>query len=240
MNSINESVKSEIPDQDNRCHTCGKEFSNFDLEVHYLTCKREEENGDTKERIVSNFKRFKCEKCGISFLTKRGLDYHNDESNLRKCLGQVMVSPFSCKICNKVFKSENQLSTHLGNVHRAKFKCDNCGRCFQQKRSLDYHNDSSNTQKCKASIMENLHKCEVLGCNKAFKNTLHLQNHSYKAHGTQTIRCNTCGQIVKTQCHHYLSEGIGKCQECEKVELNKHMLTCVGPTKKESPKKNYI
>ena len=84
MNSIKESVKSEIPDQDNRCHTCGKEFSNFDLEVHYLTCKREEENGDTKERIVSNFKRFKCEKCGISFLTKRGLDYHNDESNLKE------------------------------------------------------------------------------------------------------------------------------------------------------------
>ena len=222
MDSVNERIKSDPSDQGNRCHICGKEFNNYDLEIHHLTCKSDDENGDIKKGIISNFKRFKCEKCSISFSTKTGLEYHNDDSNSRKCKGQVMVSPFTCKICDKAFNSEKQLSTHLSNVHRAKFKCDNCGRSFQQKRSLDYHNDSSNAQKCKASIMENLFKCEILGCNKAFKNKVQLQFHSYKTHGTQTIRCKTCGQVVKTQCHHKYEDG--KCQDCEKVELNKHLV----------------
>ena len=93
----------------------------------------------TMEKLKASHATYKCDLCGKSFFSWRGLQSHRltdheiaSEINKRKTV---------CDICFKVLSSAHAVKIHMETVHNKsrKWKCDKCEKDFTQKGQLRDH-----------------------------------------------------------------------------------------------------
>ena len=93
----------------------------------------------TMEKLKASHATYKCDICGKSFFSWRGLQSHRltdheiaSEINKRKTV---------CDICFKVLSSAHAVKIHMETVHNKsrKWKCDKCEKDFTQKGQLRDH-----------------------------------------------------------------------------------------------------
>ena len=78
--------------------------------------------------------------------------------------------PFTCKICQRGFRSKHGVANHTGWAHTDKmrpFKCDICPKSFRQKSALDYHMQTHTGEKP--------FKCDI--CLKSYARNWNLSRH---------------------------------------------------------------
>ena len=101
-----------------KCHICNKEFGQYELEVHFLTCSRE----------------YKCDLCEEIFAIDKNLKKHiTNVHNVQK--------NHKCDTCDKSFSQSGVLKIHIKCVHEGlkNHKCDLCDKAFSQKQTLVNH-----------------------------------------------------------------------------------------------------
>ena len=78
------------------------------------------EVGSGKENLQD---RIRCNKCEITFDSKKKVNKHNLESHHLQ---------IKCKMCHKVFKENRELEFHVKSQHQRvqEFKCDLCDKSF--------------------------------------------------------------------------------------------------------------
>ena len=93
----------------------------------------------TMEKLKASHATYKCDLCGKSFFSWRGLQSHRltdheiaSEINKRKTV---------CDICFKVLSSAHAVKIHMETVHNKdrKWKCDKCDKDFTLKNQLRDH-----------------------------------------------------------------------------------------------------
>ena len=105
-NESNSSVKIEKDVDQSQCFICGNTFLQFELEIHYLTCKEQNTDHGTAKSIVDEI-------------------LHDLIANLR-------IKEFQCEKCNKKFVSKHTRNDHIKIVHDKvkRFQCNKCDRYF--------------------------------------------------------------------------------------------------------------
>ncbi|XP_065226797.1 zinc finger protein 43-like [Planococcus citri] len=101
------------------CQTCGTICPSLSkYNAHVFRCGKEKQ-------------KYKCEKCGQTYVSKEILrDHMNKHLNLK---------PYKCKVCGKAFHMRTRLWTHEY-VHRgANYQCEICNRSFNRKDNMKNH-----------------------------------------------------------------------------------------------------
>ncbi|CAG9812282.1 unnamed protein product [Chironomus riparius] len=124
----------------------------------------------------------KCKKCAKVFKIKKNFDTH-------KCT-------YECKICQKPFFRNDNLTQHMNYVHgnwkkSELFTCDCCAKGFKYKKSLVCH--MKQHMEVKPLI------CNICKQGFSVKNTYkqHLLTHSGK------VPCKVCGKMLKPSAIYY-------------------------------------
>lgn len=173
------------PDEEYQCGYCYKHFDDQQtLELHEL---------------IHNSKRLhKCTVCGLEFQLRQHLKVHERDHlgekpykcNLcEKIYGRIEVfknhlfshrDGFMCKVCDKVFETEDDLQSHEVVAHPKLFKCGSCEKSFTKKRALVDH----------AQVHSGLKpfKCEY--CSKTFRLRWNLTLHERSHTGEKPYVCN--------------------------------------------------
>lgn len=121
-------------------------------------------------------RRYTCEMCGKSFLSKGTLKTHIMTHN--------KITPYQCRLCDKAFKFPNLLRRHVDTHSGVKrFKCDQCGRAFRLQAQVKNH------QIVHTDAMP--YVCQY--CPKSFKFKSILDIHERQHTGAKPYTCNECG-----------------------------------------------
>ena len=131
--------------------------------------------------------------------------------------------PFECTLCQLKFKSSTNLKAHQAcHSNEKKFSCDTCGKQFSYKTSLAQH------IKCQHQG-EKPFRCTH--CNKSFSQNGNLQEHIRIHTGHKPFTCDICGRKFTTSSQHRLhikrhkGEKPWACQFCPKAFLHKESWT---------------
>ncbi|KAK3915827.1 Zinc finger protein 58 [Frankliniella fusca] len=178
-------------------------------------CKETSQNEMTEENIERG--PYKC--CGFEFKYISKLKEHQ---NTLAHQGLEV-----CKICQKLFKSEEILK-HRAEIHQyveGKWKCESCHMLFSTNGDLTQH---IKAQQAKSD----LYKCTI--CQETFTmkcaHTLHRKSHVYQesdgellSHKSEKGRLKCCGIEFKALCalethqRTYAHRGLEKCLICHEV-----------------------
>ena len=91
--------------------------------------------------------------------------------------------PFTCDICEKVFKERRELSRHkLIHDGGKPYACDTCQKTFKYRSNLNTHKVIHSDEKP--------YTCHI--CAKAFKHTGHLREHKITHSGEKPYTCDMC------------------------------------------------
>ena len=106
------------------------------------------------------------------------------------------VSKFKCQICDKVFKSKQNLDIHVrGHTGEKPFSCDFCPKKFNTKSNLKTHT--------MYHAGDRKYNCPV--CDKAFYTKKDLNTHKLLHTGLRPWECDICGRSFNTasilRCH---------------------------------------
>ena len=210
---------------------------------------------------------YQCPSCEKSFLRPQFLNRHikTDHKDMETCdecgemlpnivsllkhIESVHISPdVTCPVCDKSFKSENEVKQHLQDFHKegkksksvgqdessepkkksakGNFQCQSCSKSFVQKQSLTRHVKSVHDKV--------LHSCDQ--CGKTFTQKDHLGRHISEIHCVeQRFNCPHCNEYFTRNdnlTRHVLDlhENIRnyKCGEClqsfsQKATLLRHI-----------------
>ncbi|XP_070500995.1 zinc finger protein 84-like [Chironomus tepperi] len=142
------------------CDSCGKQFSNvYTLNAH-------------KRQVHENKKPYECIKCTKSFSTKYKLNRHIQgiHSDVRDKF---------CEICGHAFKTREMLIKHHRTHFKGPFTCHVCNEVFKYKASFDHHfkikHETKETSELKTTDKVKNYECKI--CFKVYKNFKSLQNH---------------------------------------------------------------
>lgn len=142
------------------CDNCGKQFSNvYTLNAH-------------KRQVHENKKPYECTKCTKSFSTKYKLNRHIQgiHSDVRDKF---------CEICGHAFKTREMLIKHHRTHFKGPFTCHICNEIFKYKASFDHHfkikHETKETSELKTTDKVKNYECKI--CFKVYKNFKSLQNH---------------------------------------------------------------
>lgn len=112
------------------------------------------------------------------------------ENNLNSYAhGQVMGSPFVCKICRMSFKENSDLIQH---AHTHIYPCEVCKKMFTDKDSLERHMilHTKGEEQKRTPVIERVHVCET--CNKSFFDKYRLGRHMRTHTGERPFTCELC------------------------------------------------
>lgn len=142
------------------CDSCGKQFSNvYTLNAH-------------KRQVHENKKPYECVKCNKSFSTKYKLNRHIQgiHSDVRDKF---------CEICGHAFKTREMLIKHHRTHFKGPFTCHICNEIFKYKASFDHHfkikHETKEISELKTTDKVKSYECKI--CFKVYKNFKSLQNH---------------------------------------------------------------
>lgn len=144
------------------CDSCGKQFSNvYTLNAH-------------RRQVHENKKPYKCVLCSLSFSTKYKLKRHIQgiHSETRDKF---------CEVCGHAFKTREMLIKHLRIHFKGPFSCSVCQEIFKYKASYDHHSKKHDKELNREPNMtrslpkEKHFQCKI--CFKIYKNLKSLQNH---------------------------------------------------------------
>ena len=169
-----------------QCQICGKEFPQYELEVHYLEHSKVKVKSDPEDK-------FECDICGKVMLkysrTRHMKLVHKDPGNIHKIQDQYI-----CDICDKNFETKSKLEKH-SSIHRSErpFQCVKCGTCFKRKDAVEYH------VKLYHSSNRKSYPCDK--CDKLFLTKSLLNRHSAMHNDYRPFECNDCDQTFKRKCN---------------------------------------
>ncbi|CAH0730945.1 unnamed protein product, partial [Brenthis ino] len=157
--NVNENVEKEADTV--ICENESPNYKEMQFEVKFLTIEEQKDEINKKKTFEKYLnKPYKCEKCGISFLTDDV--YEDHEKRHMETFG-----PHKCGICDLKFKSALVLTQHLLS-HSRNFVCNLCNMVFKRWNQANCH-------RFKCGYMKFMAACEI--CKKIFDN-----NHSLKVH----------------------------------------------------------
>ena len=140
-----------------KCDKCTKTFRKFGLFNKHTNSIHNALEG----------KNFKCNVCGVAYSEKYPLishvrTKHDNEQN------ELSLKEEQCDICEKRFRTTNQLNVHIVYVHGQSrdFKCDQCEEYFIRQTDVTRHLES---------FHKSLMKCEL--CQKSYTSMNSLKNH---------------------------------------------------------------
>ena len=132
---------------------------------------------------------------------------------------------FSCKTCQKEFRTITHLKRHKETVHNGmrKYKCIPCGKKFGQKSHLHRHN---------IYVHKGVKNYECKSCDKTFALEYDLKLHQKGVHeGLKNYNCDSCGKTFfrshELKRHkETVHEGIRnyRCELCNKTFVQPHVL----------------
>ncbi|XP_061727174.1 gastrula zinc finger protein XlCGF26.1-like isoform X2 [Cydia pomonella] len=155
---------------------------NFTLKVLSIEEQRTElEEKKKSEKYLS--RKYKCEFCGISFVTKDVFEEHNQRH-------QESHSPHECPLCRLRFSTALVLSQHVL-AHARRFTCRLCGAVVTR-----YSDCESHRRKCGQASPG---VCSL--CGKIFTNQNSLDNHVRGVHYRKEKKfvCSYCNQKFQTK-----------------------------------------
>lgn len=139
-----------------KCEECGKCFANkYTLKTHTKT-------------HISRDRNFICQvkNCGRKFFTQHHLDSHI--ATVHECEERK----FLCKICNKTFKTQNNLQTHeVVHNDEKSFLCRFCDKTFIRSQDVKVHENIHKDEKS--------YKCKQ--CEREFNQQSNLIEHVKRA-----------------------------------------------------------
>ena len=179
------------------CGFCNQKFPQIPLLETHVLCEHLNDSlfNNTSFEVSNNFevvkdkqiserksvdpgseqiKRSNCDDCGKSFCCKSNLNQHI------KCVHEGL-KVFSCKLCNKIYTQFNNLKSHIASIHeetKSNCICNDCGKTFFKKSNLNQHINS---------VHKGIKKFLCKLCDVKFVQTLSLQNHISREHGSKVI-----------------------------------------------------
>lgn len=213
-NIINEYVKDikNIPFMSNvnkideniyECKICS-------IKTQYINLEEISRHMLTKHNSNDIYRCFLCQKL---VMTKRKFSVHiHTKHNLNQ-------KDFTCRICNKNYKTNHSLLSHIKNIHsenhtREQFQCDICKKKYAGLSSLKLH-----MQRYHLSDNNKKFECDV--CHKKFLFQSYLDIHKKNHSDSKHYFCELCGQGFKYKkslvSHEQSHLGIKKfkCEVCE-------------------------
>ncbi|XP_048002848.1 zinc finger protein 239-like [Leguminivora glycinivorella] len=185
------------------CGVCGARYSTvISAQSHY------------EKMHAKSPTKYKCEECGHTASSYRGLRYHRDTHKK----GRV-----SCGQCGKQFVNNSGLKVHMYAVHKASnrmYSCDSCSKTYRQRSGLLSH-------------MESVHGTHggayCAPCRTHFRTENNLKHHlnTHSKHTSENDKkfvCSECDArfILKGQLREHidwvhLKNTKHKCDECDKA-----------------------
>ena len=154
------------------CEICGKELMGHrSLRNHMKIHKREQglEDGESGTSLY-----FYCDKCGIKYTTKKGLESHMDSFH--------SDSTTTCPDCGLEFATLNKMKYHQKLQHRLQFQCDQCDYTTPRNYQLKKH---------KLKHFEKSFPCSH--CGKMLATPESLKIHEREHTGERPFKCSVCG-----------------------------------------------
>ena len=190
-------------------------------------------------------KRFSCESCSRTYVSKFQLSFHREKHNdpskfyCDRCEHFVSVERYEkhinmhslmetgkeclqCKVCSKRYSRTDRLNHHM-KIHTGEsiYKCVICEKQFGRKDHLDKH---MNTHTGDSSF-----KC--LLCEKEFGRKDHLDKHTIMHTCESRVKCTVCNKTFGRKDHlnrhmkmHYTASSF-ECTICKKGFVRKDHLT---------------
>ncbi|XP_045526973.1 zinc finger protein 184-like isoform X2 [Pieris brassicae] len=179
---------------------------NMNFEVTYLSLDDQKNEILFKKKSVK-FKNmlFKCEKCGIGFVSHEAYKDHNLRHDNDTAI-------HICPICHLHFKSHLVLSQHKLS-HKRRFKCVLCGMTFKRWAHAVGHRFHCGSE-------PSLTKCDQ--CQKIFDNQYALDIHKKIHSRKEKYICDECAKCFGTKqhliIHLRMHTGVKpfKCTKCDK------------------------
>ncbi|XP_003703123.1 uncharacterized protein LOC100881200 [Megachile rotundata] len=128
------------------------------------------------ESVEATEKRYLCDVCSKTFVSKSGLRFHLKSHNGAK--------PYQCGHCGKGFAIPSYAKRHE-RIHAGekRFVCHVCSATFASSNGLKYH--------LRSHTGEANYRCDI--CGKSFYRRKYLIEHGYTHTGEKPFVCKTCG-----------------------------------------------
>lgn len=196
------------------CDQCGKGFSN----IYTLTAH--------KKQVHEGFRAFPCEICETKFATKYKLKRHHLGVHSEK-------RDFHCETCRNSFKTRDMLVKHQRTHFQGPFTCDVCNIVFKFKSGLDHHQKLKHSLKTvvRTEPKETLnfsYKCSF--CSKLYKTLKHLERHEEIHTVNESLECSDASCTTSFKNSKELTKHVNKahkevvyysCFYCSKVYKSK-------------------
>ena len=136
------------------CHICDKEFKQYELELHFLSCNLE----DTKKDKIQNSWDSTPNSVSLpktstdqEFIAKldessetldtTSIPMTSTEKDILPANEPKCLKNHKCESCGKSFFKAQNLKIHIGHAHKGhkNHKCESCGKSFFKAGSLKIH-----------------------------------------------------------------------------------------------------
>ncbi|XP_023333558.1 zinc finger protein 2 homolog isoform X3 [Eurytemora carolleeae] len=231
--SLKQHMKIHSDELGYKCSLCGKKFK-------LRAVLRQHEQTHNAERP------HKCDICGKGFTCKRNMLRHTEIHTQVNLSIQKQSQLYSCNLCLKPFKLENQLIEHNAAEHPNNtlvstslvFRCcmKNCSKVFPSQELLSSHRKIVHEFKDKTETEVENAEPFICSCGVSFSSSRTLKKHQKTSHTSGgPFKCSLCSKGFKNDCSlmkHILDHTDVKmrhiCDYCSKVcerpsDLAKHL-----------------
>ena len=185
-----------------KCEICGVQFElTRSMKLHMASHKKEQERLiSLEEKEKKQMENSDSERADLNEM-ETGLNLGEtcgsfDNLGLNKhtvtAYWNVLVKPFSCKICGSSFKTKSRLREHIDTHNTTKlFNCEVCHKSFKSEKALRDHS------------VRHTDKYACLDCGLKCSSGSNLRDHVTRVHaeGRQRFHCTICEKVFATDSY---------------------------------------